>query len=358
MRADELDPPLRASRYIRAGDLIRRLRDTYKDLTAQEREVVAPYLYDEACTYALEGKPEKAMDTLADAVDSGLDVPEMVATDGDLDSIRKLPRFADLLKKLEQNARAQATRAAKRILAEAAPFAFHFELPSIQGKTVNLDDLKGNVVLVDFWGTWCPPCRKELPHFQQLLAKHRDQGLTIVGINYERAAESDVKDTIRQFVAEHDGPLHLPDRRPGDPQPGPRLRRLPDPPFPRSFAEGPGQGGRLPYLDRARGDGRAAAERGSEVELTARGSFSKVRPSTQAVTVRRSGGSHDLDRELVLDGAPAGYLGILAVPCHGDVNLGPADLPDPEPVRAVPEVLHTAVGNVAILGDVCPGPDP
>ncbi len=206
-RAAEMDPPVSASEYIRAGKLIRKLRDTYADLSAPERDALVQCLYNEACTYALGGRPEKALDTLADAVDAGLDAPEMVAADADFVSIRKLPRFTELTQQLEQKAREQATSAAKRTLAETTPSAFHFELPSIEGKQVNLGELKENVVLVDFWGTWCPPCRKELPHFKQLFAKYRDQGLTIVGINYERAAESDVKETIRQFVAEHKIPF-------------------------------------------------------------------------------------------------------------------------------------------------------
>ena len=205
-RAAEMDPPLGASYYIRASQLIRKLRDTYKDLSAAEREVTVQCIYEEACTYALDGQSEKALDTLADAVDAGFDALEMVARDADLVSIRKLPRFAELLRKIEQKARQEATSAAKRTLAETAPFAFHFTLPSVAGKDVSLDDLKGNVFLVDFWGTWCPPCRKELPHLKELRAKYGDQGLSIVGINYERAPESDVKETIRQFVADHDIP--------------------------------------------------------------------------------------------------------------------------------------------------------
>jgi thiol-disulfide isomerase/thioredoxin len=206
-QAADLAPPLRTARYLQAAESVRRLRDTYKELTAQERELLAPLLYDEACTFAVEGKPDKALDSLAEAVAAGLDAFEMVVTDADLVSIRKLPRFGDLLREVEQKARAHATTAAKLIIAETTPFSFRFELPSITGEEVDLDSLKGKLILVNFWGTWCPPCRKEISPLKQLLAKYGDEGLTIVGINYERAADLDVKDTIRQFVAEHGIPF-------------------------------------------------------------------------------------------------------------------------------------------------------
>jgi thiol-disulfide isomerase/thioredoxin len=203
-RASDMDAPLAAPYFIRAAQLVRKLRDTCTDLSAREREMLVRCFYSEARTHALSGQPEKALDALADAVDAGLRAPELAAGDAALRSIQKLPRFAELYRKLEQRAREHATTSAKRTLAETVPFAFHFSLPSIDGKVVNLDDVKGTVVVVDFWGTWCPPCRKELPHFKELLVRYRDQGLTLIGINYERAAESDVTETVRQFVAEND----------------------------------------------------------------------------------------------------------------------------------------------------------
>jgi thiol-disulfide isomerase/thioredoxin len=207
IRGYESDRAVRGPLYIQSAEAIRKLRDSYKDLSTQERAVIAPLVYDEACTLALEGQPEKALDRLAEAIDAGLEDPDMVKADDDLASLRKLPRYAELIRKLEQGDRERATRNAKALLAENTPFPFRFELPDVDGKRVTLDDLKGDVILVDFWGTWCPPCRKEIPVYKQLLAKYRERGLTIVGINYERVPDAYVRPTVRQFVAEQGVPF-------------------------------------------------------------------------------------------------------------------------------------------------------
>ena len=51
------------------------------------------------------------------------------------------------------------------------------------GKGVDLASLKGKVVVLDFWGTWCGPCRAAMPKLKELLAKHKDAGLVIIGVH-------------------------------------------------------------------------------------------------------------------------------------------------------------------------------
>ncbi len=71
-----------------------------------------------------------------------------------------------------------------------------FTLTDLQGKTWTLKDLKGKVVLVNFWATWCPPCRKEMPDLNALYQRFKDQGFVILAISDE-----DV-DKVKPFIAE------------------------------------------------------------------------------------------------------------------------------------------------------------
>jgi peroxiredoxin len=71
-----------------------------------------------------------------------------------------------------------------------------FTLASLEGKNVSLADFKGKVVILDFWATWCPPCKREIPDFITLQSKYESQGLQIVGV-----AVSDQEPAVRQFAA-------------------------------------------------------------------------------------------------------------------------------------------------------------
>ena len=66
-----------------------------------------------------------------------------------------------------------------------------FELKDRTGKTWRLSDLRGHVVIVNFWATWCPPCRKEIPDLENLYRRFAGQGLVVLGISDEEAPKID-----------------------------------------------------------------------------------------------------------------------------------------------------------------------
>ncbi len=57
-------------------------------------------------------------------------------------------------------------------------------LKSIEGRTVRLDDYRGKVVLINFWATWCPPCRAEMPDLVKLQREYGKDGLRIIGVTF------------------------------------------------------------------------------------------------------------------------------------------------------------------------------
>lgn len=71
-----------------------------------------------------------------------------------------------------------------------------FRLQTLAGDSVSLADLEGKVVLVNFWATWCPPCRVEMPAFERVYRDRHDQGFEIVGLSTDRAGQRVVEDFI------------------------------------------------------------------------------------------------------------------------------------------------------------------
>lgn len=66
---------------------------------------------------------------------------------------------------------------------EVGEIAPDFTLPTLEGQAITLSELKGKAVIVNFWGTYCPPCVREMPLIQEKYEKYKDQGLEIVAVN-------------------------------------------------------------------------------------------------------------------------------------------------------------------------------
>lgn len=74
-----------------------------------------------------------------------------------------------------------------------------FKLQDLNGKKVKLSDFRGKPVLIDFWATWCPPCRAAIPGIEKLHKTYRDKGLVVLGISMDQGGW----DIVKSFVSEY-----------------------------------------------------------------------------------------------------------------------------------------------------------
>ena len=88
-----------------------------------------------------------------------------------------------------------AQRAASGICDVNSPAPLNLSLPDLDGRMVPLSRFKGKIVLVNFWATWCEPCKIEIPDFLELDRQYRSKGVEIVGIDVEEPVEK-----VRPYV--------------------------------------------------------------------------------------------------------------------------------------------------------------
>ena len=74
-----------------------------------------------------------------------------------------------------------------------------FSLPDLKGNKVDLVSFKGQVILIEFWATWCGPCREEIPYLNELHNKYKKDGLVVIGISLDRKEPEEVQKFVEKL---------------------------------------------------------------------------------------------------------------------------------------------------------------
>ncbi|MEW6685320.1 MAG: redoxin domain-containing protein [Candidatus Edwardsbacteria bacterium] len=170
---------------------------------AKEKVPAGTILYHLGMIYLQEKRINEAVQLLIEAIARGVENEEIVKKELEriyqekhksLKGLEELPA----LKKEEITTKGKAEEKETNKMSRQS--AMNFSLKDLLGNTINLSDFRGQVVLVDFWATWCPPCRMELPALQRIYDNYKTKGVVLLAVNVE--GEKEAK-KVKEFVEQN-----------------------------------------------------------------------------------------------------------------------------------------------------------
>lgn len=197
----QLDPELSHRFFVQSG---RRLTRAFESGLEEFPDESAGYIFfNQALGHAHAGEDEEALAALNAAVGRGFSKVHQIEYANEFKATRNLDGFEELLAGVKVNFAKQIVLEAERDLAGQDSFTLELDAVDIKGQPLKLTEFVGKVAIVDLWGTWCPPCREEIPSFIKLQNKYGDQGFQMIGINFEHGSEAENLALVQEFVVEN-----------------------------------------------------------------------------------------------------------------------------------------------------------
>ena len=187
--------------FSEAGDILLGLADTHGTAELESYPVrFSMIFYNATCAHSLNSDISKSLQAYKLSVEFGYDDFAHTAQDDDLINLRGSDAYKEYEMELASLAADKAKNWAKRELDSGESFDFDLNLTAVDNQPVRLADHKGKVVIVDFWGTWCPPCRAEIPSFIRLQESYGKAGFQMIGLNYEGDNTKADADKVRNYI--------------------------------------------------------------------------------------------------------------------------------------------------------------
>ncbi len=204
-------PEERAAAIEKAGSTARTLRRAYERPNSPERDLYSQVFSEQVRTAVAQGQFDRAVAVLKEAHQARFDPFNSVENDPEMAKLRAWPGYQSLVRGIEADNLARARARMKGQLDRRLDLPLDFKVEDLDGKPLSLDAFKGKVVMLDFWGTWCKPCREAIPFLSQLYQRYRSQGLEIIGLDYEQNAPDaeTAKPHVKRFVKESGIPYHI-----------------------------------------------------------------------------------------------------------------------------------------------------
>ena len=132
----------------------------------------------------------------------------MVARNQNVDEATRLDLYHTAVTRFPDNRYAKRfSGKIRQIDGIGKPFELSFT-DANTGKEVSMNDLRGKVVVIDFWATWCGPCVAEIPKVKEVYEKYHDQGFEIVGVSLDQPEDKGGLDKLRAFCKDREVPWH------------------------------------------------------------------------------------------------------------------------------------------------------